>query len=73
MGVSIADLTVEEFEALIGRAVEQKLLELLGDPDEGLELRDEVVTRLQRSLEAEHAGQRGVPIYEVASQLGLEW
>jgi hypothetical protein len=62
MGVSIADLTVEEFEALIGRAVEQKLLELLGDPDEGLELRDEVVTRLQRSLEAEHAGQRGVPM-----------
>jgi hypothetical protein len=73
MGVSIADLTVEEFEALIGRAVEQKLLELLGDPDEGLELRDEVVTRLQRSLEAEHSGQRGLPIHEVASQLGLEW
>jgi hypothetical protein len=51
----------------------QKLEEMLGDPDEGLELREEIKARLRRSLEAERRGAKGIPAQEVAAQLGLEW
>ena len=40
-----------------GEAVEHKLLELLGDPDEGVILREDARARLQRTLEAERAGK----------------
>ena len=43
-----------------------------GDPDEGLELREEIKIRLQQSLEAERRGVRGIPVQEVAAQLGLD-
>jgi len=66
-------LTVDEFKQLIASAVEWKLSEMLGDPDEGLELREEIKDRLRRSLEAERHGVKGIPAEEVAAQLGLEW
>jgi predicted PP-loop superfamily ATPase len=43
----IKDITVEELEYLI----EQKILEVLGDPDSGLELREEFKEELKRRLE----------------------
>ena len=73
MSARVADLTVDELKQVIEATVEQKLLEMLGDPDEGLELREEIKTRLLRTLQAEQAGARGIPAQEVASQLGLEW
>ncbi len=69
----VEDLSVEELRALIEQTVERKLLELLGDPDEGLELRKEVKARLRRSLARERKGIRGVPAAETAKKLGLEW
>ena len=69
----VKDLTVDELKGLIEQTVEQKLLELLGDPDEGLELREEVKARLKRSLARERKGVRGVPIAEVARKLVLAW
>ena len=44
--VKIKDLTVDDLEFLI----EQKVLELLGDPDAGLELREEFKEELERRL-----------------------
>lgn len=73
MSVRVADLTVDELTQIIQEAVEQQLSEMFGDPDEGLELREEIKTRLRRTLEAERHGARGIPVQEVAAQLGLEW
>ena len=73
MNVRVAELTVNELERVIQEAVEQKLSEMLGDPDEGLELREEIRDRLRRSLDAERRGAKGIPAQEVAAQLGLEW
>ncbi len=73
MRTRMIELTVDELKQIIGEAVEQKLSEILGDPDEGLELREEITARLQRSLEAERHGIRGIPVQEVAAQLGVEW
>jgi len=50
----VGDLTIDEPEDLI----EARILEVLGDPDAGLELRDEVKDRLRSSLAAAECGQR---------------
>jgi hypothetical protein len=69
----VKELTVDELKELIEQTVERKLVELLGDPDESLELREEVKARLTRSLARERKGIRGIPAVEVAKKLGVEW
>lgn len=73
MSAKVAELTVDELKQIIEETMEQKLEEMLGDPDEGLELREEIKARLRRSLEAERRATRGIPAQEVAAELGLEW
>jgi hypothetical protein len=68
--MKIKDLGVDEFKALIEEVVEEKLEEMLGDPDQGLELKPVIKKQLQRSLAAK---SKGVPVEKVASDLGLEW
>lgn len=70
---SVADLTVDEFKGLIKEVVSQTILEMLGDPDEGLEMRDEIKERLQRSLAVSQADLKRIPAENVAAKLGLEW
>ncbi len=48
--MKVADLTVEELKTLIRKAVHEELCDLMTDPDRGLELTDEMQTRLQASL-----------------------
>jgi len=69
----VADLTIDEFKSLIREVVTQTLAEMLGDPDEGLELRDDFRIALQRSLASVEAGGRTIPAQEVAAKLGLSW
>jgi len=57
---------------MIEPIIEQKLLELLGDPDEGLPLRETIRNRLLRQKEAVARGERGEPFEEVAQRLGLK-
>jgi len=71
--VKVRDLDVNEFKALIQEAIEEKLEEMLGDPDLGLELRGKARERLGRSLVATARGERGIPIEKVAKEAGLEW
>ena len=71
--MKVKELTVEQFKGLIQDAIEEKLEELVGDPDLGLELREEIKERLRSSLAARQNGQKGVPIDEVARQAGLDW
>ncbi len=70
---TVSELTVRQFETLVESAVERKLLELFGDPDEGLELRPSVKAKLRRSLAAIQRGERGLPAKQVAKELGLKW
>jgi hypothetical protein len=71
MATTVGQMTTDELREMIGVVVEQKLLELLGDPDEGLELRKAVRERLLRQKQAVAAGERGAPLEEVAQRLGL--
>ncbi|MDM8521428.1 hypothetical protein QUF64_15380 [Anaerolineales bacterium HSG6] len=69
----VADLTIDELTLLIQNVVKQTIMDLLGDPDVGLELQDAIKTRLQRSLASVQSGQKTIPAQDVAAKLGLEW
>ncbi len=72
MSVTVAQMSKDEFKEMLETTVEQKLLELLGDPDEGLEIRKSVRERLLRQKKAVAAGERGEPFEDVVRQLGLK-
>ena len=69
--MKVKDLTTDDLRALIADVVEEKLKELLGDPDWGLELRPEVAERLRKSLAAIERGEETRPLEEVAKRLGI--
>ncbi len=69
---TVAQMTKEELREMIETAVEQKLIELLGDPDEGLPIRKAVRDRLLRQRQAVANGERGEPFEDVIRRLGLE-
>lgn len=71
--VTVADLTVDQFKDLVREVVIQTLTELLGDPDEGLELRDDIKVKIEQSLADVEAGGKVIPAEEVAAKLGLTW
>jgi hypothetical protein len=62
----------EMLEAVVETTVEEKLLEILGDPDEGLELREAVRDRLIRQRKTVAEGQYGQSFEDVARELGLD-
>jgi hypothetical protein len=65
--MKVIDLTIDEMKKLIREAVDEKFKEILFDPDNGLELRDEVEQRLKASL----ASKERIPLKEVKKRLGL--
>ena len=65
MSVTVAQMSKDELKEIIAVTVEQKLLQLLGDPDEGLEIRKSVRERLLRQKQAVAAGERGEPFEDV--------
>ena len=72
MAAKVVQMTKSELQEMIETTIEQKLLELLGDPDEGLHLRKKVRDRLLRQKKAVGAGERGKPFKDVVRRLGLE-
>jgi hypothetical protein len=72
MATKVAQMTKGELQEMIGSTVEQKLLELLGDPDEDLHLKILVRDRLLRQKQAVATGERGKPFKDVVRRLGLE-
>lgn len=72
MANTVGQMTREELREMIETLIEQKLLELLGDPDEGLPLRKAVRDRLQRQKQAVASGERGEPFDDVVRRLGLD-
>ncbi len=71
MSVKVKDLTSEELKSLIQETVEEAMLELLGDPDRGLTLAEDVKKRLHRSLEDLQQGEQVMPAEEVVKRAGL--
>lgn len=69
---TVAQMTKDELREMIETAVEQKLLELLGDPDEGLLIQGAIRERLLRQRQAVAGGERGEPFEDVMRRLGLE-
>ena len=71
MSATVAQMTKDELQELIGAVVEQKLVELFGDPDEGLPLKKAMHDRLVQQMAAVAAGDRGESLEDVARNLDL--
>lgn len=71
MTTKVAQMTAEELKELIGSVIEQKLVELLGDPDEGLVIKKTLQARLLRQKKAVAEGERGESFEDVVSRLEL--
>jgi hypothetical protein len=65
---TVAELTIDEFRALIRETVAEVVAELLGDPDEGLEFRDEFVAEMEKRLASDGLT---IPLSEVAQRLSF--
>lgn len=68
---TVADLTIDEFKNLVREIVAQTLTEMLGDPDEGLELRDDFKIALSHSLENIETEGGTISFQEIAVKYGM--
>ncbi len=67
--MDLSKLSQEQFKELVRGIVDDRLRELLGDPDLGLQLGSGLHTRLKESL----SSQKRLSGEEIADQLGLRW
>jgi len=67
--MKISDLTLDELKELVKGIVDERLRELLGDPDLGLELGEAVRSRLKASL----VSTERLTGDDVAEKLRLKW
>ena len=67
--MDLAQLSPTQLKELVRGIVDDRLRELLGDPDLGLQLSEELRARLKESLSSTErlSGE------DVADQLGLRW
>ena len=71
MAVTVAKMTKHELKEIIETTVEKKLLQLLGDPDQGFVLKKTLKDRLLRQQKAVVAGGRGESLAAIVKRLGL--
>ncbi|HEY7531171.1 MAG TPA: hypothetical protein VH681_00150 [Nitrospiraceae bacterium] len=67
--VDISQLTLDQLKELVTGLVDDRLRDLIGDPDLGLELGQSLRARLKASL----ASTQRVSGEDLATQLGLRW
>ncbi len=67
--MKLSDLTLEELKELVKGIVDDRLRELLGDPDLSMEMGEAIRARLKQSL----ASSARITGEEVAEKLGLRW
>jgi len=67
--VKVKELTLEQLKSLIEDTIEERLQEYLGDPDEGLELKEEVVQKLKAQRES---SKPRISMEDVAKTYGIE-
>jgi hypothetical protein len=68
---TVAKMTQDELRIMLGDLIDQKLTEILGDPDEGLVMRKAFRDRLVRQKKAVAKGERGKSFDEVKKRLGV--
>jgi hypothetical protein len=68
---TIAQMTRSEFREMLGTLIEEKLTEILVDPDEGLEFKASFRNRLLKQKKAVARGERGELFDDVIKRLGL--
>jgi hypothetical protein len=70
----VSDLSIDELKSIIREVVEQTITDLFVDPDEGLELRQDIQISLRKSIESIRSGEKStVSVQQVAENLDLEW
>ena len=67
--MDLSQLSQKQFTDLVRGIVDDRLRELLGDPDLGLQLGDSLRARLKESL----SSTERLSGDEIADQLGLHW
>ncbi len=67
--MGLQDLTPEDLKALVKGLVDDRLRELLGDPDLGAPMGEALRERLKQSL----ASSDRISGEEIAEKLGLRW
>jgi hypothetical protein len=67
--MDLSNLTPDQLKELVRGLVDDRLRELVGDPDLGLQLGEALRTRLKQSLSSTDR----VSGDEVAEKLGLKW
>ena len=67
--MDLSQLSQEQFKELVRGIVDDRLRELLGDPDLGLQLGEGLHARLKKSMSSTErlSGE------DIADQLGLRW
>ena len=68
---TVAQMTRAEFREMLGALIEEKLAEMLRDPDEGLEFKASFRNRLIKQKKAVAKGERGELFDDVLKRLGL--
>lgn len=71
MSSTVAQMSKKELTRIISNVVEQKLIELFGDPDQGLKFKETLRKRLIRQKRTVNKGERGVALSTVRKQLAL--
>ncbi|MBW8877311.1 MAG: hypothetical protein JF614_20290 [Acidobacteria bacterium] len=71
MHKTVGEMSPEELKEMLGELIEAKLIEILGDPDELLSLREPLRERLELQRSAIVRGERGESFDDVALRLGL--
>ena len=67
--MDLSNMTAEQFKELVRRLVDDRLRELIGDPDLGLQLGEALRARLKASL----SNVERLSGEDVAEKLGLRW
>jgi len=67
--MDLSRLSQEQLKELVHGIVDDRLRELLGDPDLGLELGDSLRARLKEAL----SSRERLSGEDIANQLGLRW
>jgi len=68
MITKVNELTLDQLKALIDERIEKKLEQMLSDPDEGLEVREEIIDKLKAQKSSR---KKRIPMEQVAREFGL--
>jgi len=71
MSSTVVQVSKRELTQIISKVVEQKLVELFGDPDDGHSMKQNLRKRLLRQKRAVEKGERGTDLSSIRKQLGL--